>query len=387
MIPTLKSLNKSAIALLETIELKPLYEVIIREGLQLVNARYGTIYVANKGVLERVYSNVPPPLHVQIRKNGFTYKAYKSMKVKFIQVEKVEPVHHEIKDFKVRSIILIPLCYRNKCIGVISLDSFKDSLSEKEFVSMGLFGSMATLAINQAMLYQEAQEAVQQRDLLISLTAHEFRTPLTTINGYAQLLLRKIGASHSSIKEYITELYSETIRLINLTNGLLDMSRLKTGKMIFSFESVYIPDILDNAVARFKFGFPKHTLKYDIPKISRKILIGDYDKLLQVFTNLLDNAGKFTEADKPITLTLSETEKWAIVTVTDHGRGIIPDDLKRIFTGFYKGKNSDENQGMGLGLFISKSIIDAHQGKITVESEIGEGTTFQIKLPFKTNES
>jgi signal transduction histidine kinase len=381
MIPTLRKLNKTAIALLENIELQPLYEAIIKEGCKLVDSRYGTIYLESKDMLERVYSTVPQNLQVQIRKNGFTYKAFKTKKVRFISIEKISPIHREIRDFDVKSVILIPICYRDKCFGVISLDSYKHEIEEKELVALDLFGSMATLAINQSTQYEKMIAAVEQRDLLISLTAHEFRTPLTTINGYAQLLIRKLQNAPVAIKEYVNELYSETNRLISLTNDLLDMSRMRTGKMVYSLEECYIGDILERAITRFKFAFPNHKLYYSITQKDKSHFIADFDKLLQVFTNILDNAGKFTPPEKGITLTLERLSKHWMITITDTGRGISPNDQSKIFTGFYKGKNSDETQGMGLGLFIAKSIIDAHQGKISVHSEIGAGTTFTITLP------
>lgn len=381
MIPTLKKLNKVAIALLETYDLRPLYEVIINEGLNLVDARYGTIYLAKKGVLERVYSTIPLHLQVDIRKKGYTYKAFRSRKVIFVSVDKVHSVHDEIKDFDVKSVVLIPLCYRKKCIGVVSYNSYRNEISKKDKAALDLFGSMATLAINQSELNENMKAAVGQRDLLISLTAHEFRTPLTTINGYAQLLIRKLKTSPQSIQDYIGELYSETNRLINLTNDLLDMSRLKTGKMSYSFEECYIGDILEKAAARFKFSFPHHALHCSIEQNTKTPFIADFNKLLQVFTNILDNAGKFTPPDKAVFLSLKRSPKSWTVIISDSGRGINNEDISRIFKGFYKGKNTEESQGMGLGLFIAKSIVDAHQGKISVTSEIGAGTTFTIMLP------
>jgi signal transduction histidine kinase len=240
---------------------------------------------------------------------------------------------------------------------------------------------MATLAINQSELNENTRAAVEQRDLLISLTAHEFRTPLTTINGYAQLLIRKLKTSPQPIQGYIGELYSETNRLITLTNDLLDMSRMRTGKMSYSFEECYIGDILEKAIARFKFSFPNHNIDSSIEQKTKTPFIADFNKLLQVFTNILDNAGKFTPPDKLVSISLKKTSKSWTVTITDSGRGISNEDVSRVFKGFYKGKNTDESQGMGLGLFIAKSIVDAHQGKINVSSEIGVGTTFTIILP------
>lgn len=377
----LTKLNKAAISLLGEVEPQRLYEVIIKESLRLVQARYGSIYLAKKDTLERTYSTVPSTLQVQIRKQGFTYKAFKSKKVAIVKIEKVKQTRREIKDLNVKSVVLIPLCYRNKCIGVISLDSYKENFTEEELKGLRIFGAMATLAIQQGLLYSEMQNAVDQRDLLISLTAHEFRTPLTTINGYAQLLQRKMQKNQSSLQTWAAELHTETKRLIELTNDLLDMSRIKTGKMVFTFQESFLHEILETAATRFRFSFPQHTLMVRNTVKEDGMIIADFDKVLQVFTNILENAGKFSPIAQPIIVTVHKKGKWLITTLADKGRGISQEDVDKIFAGFYKAKNSDETQGMGLGLFISKSIIEAHQGEIRVSSTLGEGTTFEVWLP------
>lgn len=377
----LAKLNKIALKFLETTDLKTLQEIIVHEGLRIVNARYGTIYLVEKRNLQRVYTTVPSQLQVKIRKNGYTYRAFRSRKVLWADVDSVGQVHREIKDFAVKSVVFIPLSYRKTCIGVLSLDSNKNNFSEEELYLLKLYGAMATLAIKQALHDREMQRSLELRDLFISLTAHEFRTPLTTINGYAHLLKRKLKDDDTVLRSWSEELYREVRRLVDMTNELLEVSRIKSGKIDFSFQMVGVENILQDAMNRFRFSYPSLPLDTNIQLHSIDEIVADPDKLLQVLTNILENAGKFSPPEKAVRLVAEERKNWIVIAITDQGKGIHKEELESIFLGFYKGKNTDEKQGMGLGLFISKSIMDAHHGKLKVKSRLGHGTTFEIWLP------
>ncbi len=378
----LAQLNHIALKFLETMEIQDLQQVIVDEGVKIVDAKFGSIYLSEKRKLNRVYTTLPIELQVTIRKKGFTYKAFKQRKVMVIPVEQVTPVHITVKVFEVRSIVLVPLCYKQRCIGVISFDSNKSSFSEQKMNLLRLYGALATLALKQANLYADKQKSIELRDLFISLTAHEFRTPLTTIHGYAQLLKRKLkNENNAMLLEWATELNAEVFRLIEMTSELLQISRIKSGKIDYSFEECRLSEIITTAVTRFRFSFPNYRIEVHGTYVNEDAIIGDSDKLLQVFTNILENAGKFSPPDKPVSITLKVSGKWLVTSIQDCGRGIAKADLEKIFLGFYKGVNSDEKQGMGLGLFISNNIVDAHQGKLKVSSQLNRGTTFSILLP------
>lgn len=363
--------------------MEELLRVIVVEGLKLVDAKYGTIYLSNKKVLERVYSTIPENLQVKIQKTGYTYQAFKQKKFTVIASDDVQPSQRENKDNDVKSLVVVPLCHRSSCIGVLSFDSNKDHFTDQEIKMLTLYGAMATLALKQALTYQETHKAVEVRDLFISLTAHEFRTPLTTINGYAQLLRRKLTKDNSALSQWTDELNTEVKRLIEMTNELLEISRIKSGKIDYSFKETNVVEIVSAAANRFRFSYPSHELKEIIEPGSDFQIIGDADKLLQVFTNILENAGKFSQPSKSVTIGVTAKNKWIVIEITDEGRGIAKEDQERIFQGFYKGLNTDESQGMGLGLYIAKSIVDAHQGKLKVSSKLQKGTKFSIYLPAK----
>lgn len=368
---------------MEVIEMEELLKVVVTEGLKLVDAKYGTIYLSNKKVLERVYSTIPQDLRVKIQKTGFTYQAFKQKKFTLIASADVPAVQRENKDNDVKSLVVVPLCHRSSCIGVLSFDSNKNAFTDQEIKMLTLYGAMATLALKQALTYQETHKAVEVRDLFISLTAHEFRTPLTTINGYAQLLRRKLTQDNSALSQWTDELNTEVKRLIEMTNELLEISRIKSGKIDYTYKETNVLDIVSAAANRFRFSYPLHKLQEEIELETNFQIIGDADKLLQVFTNILENAGKFSPMDKPVSIKVTQKDKWIVIAITDMGRGIAKEDQERIFQGFYKGLNTDESQGMGLGLYIAKSIVDAHQGRLRVSSKINKGTTFSVYLPTK----
>jgi two-component system sensor histidine kinase ResE len=140
-------------------------------------------------------------------------------------------------------------------------------------------------------------------------------------------------------------------------------------------------EIVVQAIDNFKFNYPDRLVSYkdEIEGLDDTI-IGDCDKLVQVITNILNNAAKFSSKEYDIILTLTEKNPYIQIKVQDSGIGISSEDLKHVFDGFYKGKHGVK-EGMGLGLYLSKLIIDQHRGKITIESEEQKGTTIEIKLP------
>ncbi|MFW5703393.1 MAG: GAF domain-containing sensor histidine kinase [Patescibacteria group bacterium] len=378
---TLDTLNEIAGILREANTLEELEDAIVTEGVRLSDAKYGSIYLYRKRKLERVYTTLPKQLQVKIRNKGFTYKSFSSKQIIRVPITKVVRAHKNLDKLKVQSLILVPLVYKNKSIGVLSFDSLQNDITDEKIKALRLFATMATYSLNQIYHTDQMQTAIEIRDLFISVTAHEFRTPLTTINGYIQLIKRKISnEQRDHLHNWIHEMSDEVQRVIDLTNELLQISKIKTGKIEYSFEILNLMNVITTATKRFKFTFPEHTVRFE-NTLDNGVIVADYDKLLQAITNILENAGKFSVRDKQIDISLDRQQSWIIMKIRDYGRGIGKKDINKIFSGFYKAKNSEENSGMGLGLFIAKSIIESHKGKLTVESQLGKGTAFSIWLP------
>ncbi|RJQ36922.1 GAF domain-containing protein [Candidatus Microgenomates bacterium] len=378
----LESINKAALKFLEQLTVEETYKVIVLEAIKLVGADYGTVILENDGVLERVYSSNPLLHKIKIRKKGYSYKAYKNKKAFIVGVDKIAKIHPQVERMGIESVIFIPLSNNGKSIGTLSLDSLKkEHFTEKELNILKLFGSMASIAIRKAISYNETEKALESRDLFISMAAHELRTPLTTINGYAQLLNQNLSKFDPKESRWIEQLGWESFRLSQLVNELLEVNRIKTGKLNYSFRECKIKEIIKRSVNSFYFSYPnrKIILNNKLGTIS-DMIIGDIEKLEQVFINLLDNAAKFSSGNSEINISIESKQNYITISVRDSGKGIAKEDIPKVIRGFYK-KDKDSQEGMGLGLFIIKNIIKLHKGILEVSSKINKGTVVRIKLP------
>lgn len=361
-------------------------ETIVKEAAKLVGGEHGSIYLADNGNLKRVYASSPSFYkYKEIPRNGHRYGVFTKqvpLVLNFKEVKKLEKRYPPLKDFASRSVLLIPLSYQKQSVGLLSIMSFKDKIfSGKELEILKLFGGLASLAIRKAQLYSETKNALDTRDLFISLAAHELRTPLTTINGYVQLLLSKLRDNKQIQSRWVMELALESQRLQSLINEFLEINRIRSGKIQYDWEEIKVRELAQRSIGSFHFNNPTRRLifKDKIPS-KNDVIIGDFDKLFQVLNNILENAEKYSPENKKIFLTLKFDSPYFVLGVKDQGQGIVEKDLPLIFRGFYKGKNS-LHEGMGLGLYLAKNIIDSHHGEIDIKSKIGKGTTVQIKLP------
>jgi signal transduction histidine kinase len=379
----LEKIDKAALLFLEPLNPEETYSTIVHEAIKLVRANYGSIYLAdNKGLLEKIYSSIPYISKIKQREKGYTYQAYKSRQSFVVAGKQVYAAHPELKKLGTKSIIYIPLFNRRKSIGVLSLGSFHEPhFNEEEISALKLFGSLASLAIRNSQLYAETERALSIRDQFIALAAHELRTPLTSINGYIQLLKSRSSKLGQTESRWIEELSWESYRLTELIRELLEINRVKSGQLQFLWKECHLKGIIHRAMTSFRFSHPGHVINF-INQLEETpdTVIGDYDKLLQVISNLLDNAAKFSPTDKPISLILRSDTTKLIVEVRDQGKGIAKKDHHKVFEGFYKGLDNYK-QGMGLGLLLAKFITDSHKGEIDLRSAINKGTTFEIKLP------
>ena len=293
-------------------------------------------------------------------------------------------------DFK--SAIVVPLRSRGKILGAISLIS---SETTRRFSQSDLFvaeelGRRAGIAFDNALLYEETQKAVQIRDEFLSVASHELKTPLTSLLLQSQVRkrwLKKYGAAHFDLERLTAMLADDerqVDRLTRLIDEMLDISRLRSGRLILNFEKLNFNQVVGDVLTHF--GAELQTSGNEIRVDSEQEVIGEWDRtrLEQLFTNLLTNAMKYGK-QKPIEVRLEnaihEGVYFARLTVRDHGIGIAIEDQKRIFRQFERAENVHTINGLGLGLYITKQIVEAHGGNIAVTSEPGQGSTFTVELP------
>lgn len=381
MTNVLKKINKAAIKFLQPLTPLETYKTIIQEAVRLVRAEFGSILLIKKDNLVREYSSDPRLFAIVPRKRGFTYRAYKSNKAYVVDIDNIAKIHPEVKMLGVKSTIFIPLSYKNKTIGVLSLDSLEyRHFTKKELQILELFGSLASLAIRKTQLLTKVKDALESRDLFMSLAAHEFRTPLTIIIATTQLLENKLAKKNLEEAKMVKQVLLESFRLTRLVNELLEISQIKTGGLRFFYTEQNIKKIIEKAIKNFKFTYPNRKIIFkDFIKNSYKIFC-DFDKILQVISNLLDNAVKFSPIDSIIALILKFDAPDFVLSIKDTGIGISKKDLPYVFKSFYRGIKSRQ-EGMGLGLFLAKKIIEEHRGSIQIKSQQNQGTTVEIRLP------
>ncbi len=381
---TLSTIYELAVKLLEPLSEQETYKTIVQEAIHLTGAKHGTLYLSDKkGGFNRAYTTLPPELQVEPRKKGYAYETYKTRTVRIVNFRELKRTHPEKNYPSRRYIAMIPLSYGRKSMGVLVLhtEKFKNPFPKKIRI-LELFGSMATLKIRNNMLFAETKTAVETRDLFISMASHELKTPLTTISAYAQLIEKKVRVDQDINPEWLVVLNKATLRMTRLINELLHVNQIKTGKLPYKFGVCNLEEVAKYAVTEFKSSYKGYSIQFinEIKDRAQTEVRGDFDKLIQVVTNLLNNAAKFSPIDKPIILKLYLKGNKVCLSVSDQGKGIAEHHLPFLFTEFYK-VDHNYREGLGLGLFISKKIMEAHRGTIKVESKEGKGSTFHILIP------
>lgn len=224
-------------------------------------------------------------------------------------------------------------------------------------------------------------EVDKMKSELVSTVSHELRTPLSSVLGFTELMLtRELKPERQ--KKYIETIHKEALRLTTLINDFLDLQRMESGKQAYNKQTIDIVQIAREVVANFKVTNSSHQYVVTSPQ-SAIFILGDEEKIVQVFTNLVSNAVKFSPDGGEVTISFNLEEGKVVACVSDQGLGIPTEELSKLFKKFYRIDNSDRRKigGTGLGLAITKKIIEAHYGEITVESTLGEGSVFRLILP------
>jgi PAS domain S-box-containing protein len=286
------------------------------------------------------------------------------------------------------SVMVVPLAARNRSIGTITLVA---AGSGRRYGSQDLavaedLGNRVALAIENARLYQKAQEAISARDEFLSIASHELRTPLTPLQITFQRLLRERSRERldkvegERLRTMLTRCERQVHRLAALIDNLLDVSRISSGRLRLQRERLDLSEVVREVVSRFTEELSRAQCTIEL-RIDGSV-VGDWDRLRveQVVTNLLGNALKYG-ASKPIEIQVGGSQRHAQLSVRDHGIGIEPASIARIFDRFERAVSSRSYGGLGLGLYITRQIVEAHGGTIRVSSELGSGSQFVVELP------
>jgi K+-sensing histidine kinase KdpD len=380
---TLEKITDSTLILLEALTPEETYERVIHEAINLVKADYGSIFlIEDNGELKKVYSSDAQIFAIKTRSRGYIYEAFKSNKSFVVDATQIGKVHPTISELGIKSNIYISLSYQKQKIGIICVHSKKKAFfTTEELKVLQLYGALASLAIRKAQAYNEARNALELRDQFISLASHELRTPLTTINGYAQLLYSKLANKNNSESRWIEQLSFELTRLTKMVKEFLDVNHIKVGRIDYYLKECNLLEVISRAIKSVNFTYPERAIVLDDQlKENDNKIIADYDKLIQVFVNVLDNAAKFSPVDSEIKLSIYSEGENFVIDITDQGKGVSEKDMPHIFEGFYKGEDN-QKEGMGIGLLLCKHIISYHHGSIELFSVKERGSMVRIRLP------
>lgn len=294
----------------------------------------------------------------------------------------------------------IPTVYRNSAAQIMQV-AWQHQESKGEILLQGknkmvpVLLSMNLLEVDGGMVLsviatditlqketQQHKKAMEQKDEFISIASHELKTPVTSIKGYVQLLrfnFQKEG--NIAAAELLTKVDIQINKLTNLIGDLLDVKKIENGQLqyhedLFDF-NVLVNEIIEETERVLK----KHTIVANLGE--SKLICGDRNKIGQVITNLLENAGKYSDSGSIISVQTSVKEDRIRLSIKDRGIGIPKNQLDKIFERFFRVHGETENtySGLGLGLYISSEIIKRHCGTLGVESKEGKGSTFYFELP------
>jgi signal transduction histidine kinase/CheY-like chemotaxis protein len=296
-----------------------------------------------------------------------------------------------------RSLVAVPMLRQGRIVGALVVRRHTPGhVSEDICDLLETFASQSALAMINAQLYRrlegqsaELEVASRHKSEFLASMSHELRTPLNAIIGFSEVLLeRMFGELNERQDEYLRDIWSSGKHLLELLNDILDLSKIEAGQMVLNRSKFAVRESLEYCLSLVRERALKHGITLGLEAGPGVGLI-DADRLRfrQVVLNLLSNAVKFTPDGGRVDVRASMQGQDLVVTVADTGVGVPAEDRQRIFDSFQQGaRPSDQAEGTGLGLTLSKRILEMHEGRIWVESEVGKGSTFGLALPAGSEE-
>jgi signal transduction histidine kinase len=260
------------------------------------------------------------------------------------------------------------------------------SISTGEYQKIKIKGPDEVQTMSEAFneMVDRVQSTQQSQQDFVANVSHELKTPLTSIQGFSQAILDGTVESGVALNKAAGIIKTEADRMYRLVVDLLDLARFDSGTIELNRRALDLPNLLTHVVNQLIPQASQAEVELTLDLDQLPTVVGDEDRLAQVFTNLVDNAIKHAPAGGFVHLSARTEGNFARVEIIDNGAGIAPDQVERIFERFYKidgSRKGDSQPGTGLGLAIAQQIIHAHSGIINVRSTVGEGSAFEVRLP------
>ena len=386
------ALQQVLTALNSSLDIDGVLEIILRQSSKLVNASEGAVLLLDPETgIQTVAQALPDDLSGE-----FAMGHDLPGSVARSRLATIAPTPKEVESYPwlaargVTASMCAPLVAGGQLIGTVILSSTGDGrFGEYDLRLLMLFAEQAAVAISNAQAYRREKESVERlADLdrlkteFIATITHELKTPLTSLMGYATILRKRALELKAEQREEFFEIMNrQGERILRLIEELLQSSRIDAGVAKLRREPIDLGAIAKEVETSLTSVAKTHTFAIDVP--DRDLgLYGDPTALEHVLTNLLENAIKYSSPGTEIRLSIEESEKEILIKVADHGQGIDPEDLPHIFERFRQANSQGRTRtSVGLGLYIVRSLVAAHGGRVWADSTLGVGTTFTIALP------
>lgn len=290
-------------------------------------------------------------------------------------------LEHVQSRIQISSLLVVPVATKGNVVvgGLIFGHSQAGMFSKnQENLVAGVVAQAAT-ALDNAKLYEKVSALNAKKDEFIGLASHELKTPLTSMKGFLQILER--NESGEINKNFIKKALKQLNKISNLVSDLLDVSKIQTGKLYLDFETFDFQTLLHEVIELSQFSSDSHQIELDSDSIVLPVQ-ADRQRVEQVLINLISNAVKYSPDASKVVIRVRKTDLEVRVGIKDFGFGIEPDQMMNIFSRFFRVESiASHISGLGIGLFITKEIVERHNGRIWVESEHGKGSEFFFTLP------
>lgn len=374
--------------------------------LEFLGAKVGSILFydeINQHLYVRHAKGLPEDLAGKIRvKVGDGISGWVAQHRKPLLIADIEkdPVFGRISNskYETRSLISAPLTAKGRLIGVLNVNNKTDgtsfgegdlslltSIAHEIAIALENFHLMESLQKKAEVLEAANERLVEMGQMkadFLSRVSHELRTPLNSIKGAAYYLLNSKGYAPDTLREFLQIITDESNRLIRMIDDLLDLSKLEEKEDAVNKVEIDIVNVLTDLVALFTPQASERGIEIETEfPAKNELVLADKDRITQLFTNIISNGVKYTSRGGKITVTVADDDENLHVTIADTGDGIPEEDLPYIFDKYKTVGSADaEVSRTGLGLYISRKIVELHGGRIDVESRVGEGTTFTVVL-------
>jgi signal transduction histidine kinase len=393
----LEAANRCARALGSSLDIDEAFGAFIRELRGLVPFERMAIVLAEEGVARVMAVSgaqadevMPPGTQLGLERNLLAEVVERGQTVYRRDLATLEYAEEPaLVAVGVRSRVVAPLLAGTRGVGVVSVGRARpDAFSEQEVELVGLLGRLVASAVQNIRAYASERRTVEElrrlselRADFVSLVSHELRSPMAAVIGAARTLQQRWRELQPSQREsFLALIADETTRLAALIGDVLDTSRIDAGTFSYRFGDVDLAALVHDAVTAASVGQDEVPVVAHVAGQAAPIR-ADGERLRQVLGNLIDNAVKYSPAGEPVEVRLVPVDGSVQISVQDRGPGIHPDDQQLVFEKFGRVSGGVSKPGTGLGLFIARSIAEAHGGTLELASAPGRGATFTLRLP------